>query len=96
MSTILYSSLVKLPKPVENKKQALELIYTYVDKPNILESIKSEIICVDSYHINIVRYFDSIKQYQQWMFSSDRNQSDEILMKNGFYLYTKQAHNESR
>lgn len=96
MSKILYSSLVKLPKSVENTKQALELIYRFVQKPDMLHNIESEIIYVDNYHINIVRYFDNVEQYQQWMFSSARNQSDEILMKNGFYLYTKQAHNETR
>lgn len=96
MSTILYTSLVKLPQPVENIQQALELIYTYVKKPDILTNIKSEIVFVDSHHINIIRHFKNLAQYQEWIFSTARDQADEILIQTGFYLYTKQAHNELR
>ena len=63
-----------------------------VPKPNILTQIKSNIIYIDSYHINIVRYFENLEQYQRWMFSAERNSSDITLIKNGFFLYTKQAH----
>ena len=49
---------------------------------------------IDEWHINIIREFNTISQYKDWIFSNDRNKSDDILMKRGFYLYTKQAHNE--
>lgn len=95
MSKIIYSSLVKLPKPVFSIQDALDLIYQYVDKPKQLLDIPSELVLVDTVHINIIRYFKDIQQYKDWIFSDDRNNADCILMQNGFYLYTKQAHYES-
>jgi len=94
MPKIIYTSLVKLPKKVNSVKQALNLIYQFVDKPIELNSIESEIVLIDEWHINIVRYFNNVKEYQSWIFNKNRNESDKILIKNGFYLYTKQAHNE--
>ena len=49
---------------------------------------------IDEWHINIIREFNNISQYKDWIFSNDRNKSDDTLIKHGFYLYTKQAHHE--
>lgn len=92
MSEIVYSSLVRLPEPVESVQQALDLIYKFVEKPKQLLDIKSELVLIDEMHINIIRYFADIEQYKDWIFSKDRNQADKVLMLNGFFLYTKQAH----
>lgn len=92
MSKIIYSSLVKLPSPVSGVQEALDLIYQYVDKPKQLYKIESELVLIDDMHINIIRYFDNVQQYQDWVFSKERNQADILLMENGFFLYTKQAH----
>tara|TARA_B100002019_G_C21144738_1_gene535101 strand:- start:620 stop:901 length:282 start_codon:yes stop_codon:yes gene_type:complete len=92
MSEIIYSSLVKLPLEVNTKQEALELIYKHVEKPAALNDVKSEVVLVDNMHINIIRYFVNVEQYKDWIFSKDRNDNDKILIENGFYLYTKQAH----
>lgn len=92
MSKIIYSSLVKLPSPVSSVQEALNLIYQYVNKPKQLFKIESELVLIDDMHINIIRYFDNVQQYQDWVFSKERNQADILLMENGFFLYTKQAH----
>lgn len=92
MSEIIYTSLIKFPVPITSKKDALEYLYQFVKKPEQLNNIKTEIIVVDKYHINIVRYFSSINEYKSWIFSKERNEADQILMNNSFYLYTKQAH----
>ena len=92
MSEIIYSSLVKLPLEVKTKQEALELIYKHVEKPAALNDVKSEVVLVDNMHINIIRYFVNVEQYKDWIFSKDRNDNDKILIENGFYLYTKQAH----
>jgi len=94
MPEIIYTSLVKLPIKVSSIPQALECIYQYVDKPEQLEHIKSELFLIDERHINIVRYFDDVQSYQSWVFSPERNQADDILIQNGFYLYTRQARND--
>jgi len=89
---IIYTSLVKLPLPVISFDAALAQIYQYVEKPPALDNVKSEIHLIDEYHINIVRTFVTVNDYSAWIFSDARNAADNILMKNGFYLYTKQAH----
>jgi len=90
--SIIYTSLVKLPDLASTVEQALGQIYKYVDMPSTLDNVKSEIHLIDNYHINIVRYFETVDEYNSWIFSDARNDADKILMNNGFYLYTKQAH----
>jgi len=90
--SIIYTSLVKLPASVSTVEAALDQIYKYVDNPPALTNVKSEIHLIDKYHINIVRHFKTIDEYNSWIFSEARNDADKILMNNGFYLYTKQAH----
>jgi len=92
--SILYTSLVKLPEKITCIADATSQLRALVKKPIALNNVKSEIVMIDEWHINIIRQFDTIHQYQAWVFSDDRNKSDNILMKPGFYLYTKQAHNE--
>ena len=90
--SILYTSLVKLPEKITCVTDATSQLKKVVKKPPALDNVKSEIVMIDEWHINIIRQFDTIHQYQTWLFSDDRNNSDNILMKHGFYLYTKQAH----
>lgn len=92
--SILYTSLVKLPEKITCVNDAKLQLKRVVKKPSSLDNIKSEIVMIDEWHINIIREFNNISQYKDWIFSNDRNKSDNILMKRGFYLYTKQAHNE--
>jgi len=92
--SILYTSLVKLPEKITCVDDAKLQLNRVVKKPSVLNNIKSEIIMIDEWHINIIREFDNISQYKDWIFSNDRNKSDDTLIKHGFYLYTKQAHHE--
>lgn len=92
MSKIIYTSLIKLPQDVKTVDEGLALISKYVEVPYSLKSIPSEFVLIGNDHINIIRYFKNIKEYTDWIFSNDRNLADKILIKNGFYLYTKQAH----
>jgi antibiotic biosynthesis monooxygenase (ABM) superfamily enzyme len=92
--SILYTSLVKLPEQITSVTDAISQIKRILKIPTALDDIRSDIILIDEWHINVVRKFDNVSQYKAWVFSNDRNMNDDILMQNGFYLYTKQAHNE--
>lgn len=95
MSKIIYTSLVKMPASFDTVEQALSYIEGIVSVPPLLHTIHSEFQLVNNNHINIIRYFDTLESYQQWIFSKERNTLDQQLMDLGFYLYTKQAHNDS-
>lgn len=92
MSKIIYASLIRLPQSVETAQEAVELISNHVNIPHTIKSIPSNFVLIDNTHINILRYFEDISEYKQWVFSKERNSADEILIEKGFYLYTKQAH----
>jgi len=92
MSKIIYTSLIKLPQNVETTNEGLELILKFVEVPDTLRSVPTEFILINNDHINIIRHFENINEYTDWIFSDDRNLADKILIENGFYLYTKQAH----
>ena len=95
MSKIIYTSLVKMPVSFDTVEQALSYIEGIVGVPPFLHTIRSEFQLVNNNHINITRYFDTLESYQQWIFSKERNTLDQQLIDLGFYLYTKQAHNDS-
>jgi len=95
MSKIIYTSLVKLPKTFDTVEQVLSYIEGIVGVPPFLHTIHSEFQLINNDHINITRYFDTLESYQQWIFSKERNTLDQQLIDLGFYLYTKQAHNDN-
>lgn len=94
MPEIIYSSLVRFPIKITSIEYALNYLGQFVKTPDRLKNIKTEIILVDEYHINIIRYFTNLNEYLGWIHSTERNDADSILMHNRFYLYTKQAHND--
>ena len=56
--SILYTSLVKLPEKITCVNDAKLQLNRVVKKPLVLNNIKSEIIMIDEWHINIIRELD--------------------------------------
>lgn len=100
MPEIIYTSLVRAPEPMRGKHHAMAEMMTVTGDMPMLKQMgddqrsSSKWITIDDYHVNIIRTFVNLTAYQEWIYSNERNEADQKLMDAGWFLYTKQGHDD--